>query len=155
MTAGPAQGAAREGAAPVAILTVTDDLTPEQLTFLDDKIYEYNVATTGIGDGRGLGVCGRDESGAVLAGLSGTTWGACCKVRDVWVREDLRRRGMGTRLLDAAEDEARRRGCKQVVLSSHSFQAPDFYRRRGFEVFAVVEDDPIGHSEVYLRKRLG
>jgi N-acetylglutamate synthase-like GNAT family acetyltransferase len=89
-----------------------------------------------------------------VAGLSGTTWGACCKVRDVWVREDLRGSGWGTRLLDAAEEEARRRGCRQVVLASHSFQAPDFYRKRGFEVFAVVEDDPIGHREVYLRKRL-
>ena len=145
----------REGGASVASLTVTDDLTPEQLTFLDDRIYEYNVAATGIDDGRWLGVFARDESGAVVAGLSGTTWGACCKVLDVWVREDLRRRGVGTRLLDAAEAEALRRGCRQVVLSSHSFQAPDFYRRRGFEVFAVVEDDPIGHSEVYLRKRLG
>jgi GNAT superfamily N-acetyltransferase len=145
----------REGGASDASLTVTDDLTPEQLAFLDDRIYEYNVAATGIGDGRWLGVFVRDESGAVLAGLSGTTWGACCKVRDVWVREDLRLRGMGTRLLDAAEDEARRRGCKQVLLSSHSFQAPDFYRKRGFEVFAVIEDDPIGHREIYLRKRLG
>jgi GNAT superfamily N-acetyltransferase len=143
-----------EGASAPASLTVTDDLTPEQLTFLEDRIYEYNVAATGIGDGRWLGVLVRDQSGTVVAGLSGTTWGGCCKVRDVWVREDLRRRGMGTRLLDAAEAEARRRGCVQVLLSSHSFQAPDFYRNRGFEVVAVIEDDPVGYREVYLRKRL-
>jgi GNAT superfamily N-acetyltransferase len=146
---------AREAGAPPANLTVTDELTPEQLGFLEDRIYEYNVSATGIDDGRWLGVLVRDESGALVAGLSGTTWGACCKVRDVWVREDLRRRGMGTRLLDAAESEAKRRGCRQVVLASHSFQAPEFYRKRGFEVFAVIDDDPIGHREVYLRKVLG
>jgi GNAT superfamily N-acetyltransferase len=143
-----------EQAAPGLELRVTDDLTPEQLAFLDDRIYEFNVSATGISDGKWLGVLVRDQSGAVVAGLSATTWGACCKVRDVWVREDLRRRGMGTRLLDAAESEAKRRGCRQVVLSSHSFQAPDFYRKRGFEVFAVVEDNPIGHREVHLRKVL-
>jgi GNAT superfamily N-acetyltransferase len=142
------------GATPAQSLTVTDDLTPEQLAFLEDRLYEFNVGATGIGDGRWLGVLARDERGDVVAGLSGTTWGGCCKVRDVWVREDLRRRGMGTRLLDAAEAEARRRGCTQVLLSSHSFQAPDFYRKRGFEVIAVVDDDPIGHREVFLRKRL-
>ena len=135
-------------------LTVTDDLSLEQLELLEDRIYEYNVGATGIGDGRWLGVLVRDDEGAIVAGLSGTTWGGSCKVRNVWVREDLRRRGMGTRLLDAAEAEARRRGCHHIVLSSHSFQAPDFYRKRGFEVFAVIDDDPIGHREVYLRKRL-
>ena len=145
---------AREEGATVPGLVVTDDLTPDQLAFLEDRIYEYNVGATGIDDGRWLGVLVRDENGAVVAGLTGTTWGACCKVRDVWVREDLRGRGMGTRLLDAAELEAKRRGCRQVVLASHSFQAPDFYRKRGFEVFAVIEDDPIGHREVYLRKVL-
>jgi GNAT superfamily N-acetyltransferase len=135
-------------------LDVTEDLTPDVLAFLDDRIYEFNVDATGIADGRWLGVLVRDAAGELVAGLSGTTWGACCKVRDVWVRADLRGQGMGTRLLDAAEAEARRRGCRQVVLSSHSFQAPDFYRKRGFEVFAEVEDDPIGHREVYLRKSL-
>ena len=144
----------RDADASPASFTVTDDLTPELLAFLEDRIYEYNVGATGIDDGRWLGVLVRDESGAVVAGLSGTTWGGCCKVRDVWVREDLRRQGMGTRLLDAAESEAKRRGCRLVVLASHSFQAPDFYRRRGFEVFAVIDGDPIGHSEVYLRKVL-
>jgi GNAT superfamily N-acetyltransferase len=138
----------------VDTLTVTADLTPEQLEVLEDRIYEFNMGATGITDGQWLGVLVRDETGALVAGLTGTTWGGSCKVRNVWVREDLRRQGMGTRLLDAAEAEARRRGCHHVVLSSHSFQAPDFYRKRGFEVFAVIEDDPIGHREVYLRKRL-
>lgn len=138
----------------VETLTVTDDLTPEQLEMLEDRIYEFNMGATGITDGRWLGVLVRDETGALVAGLTGTTWGGSCKVRNVWVREDLRHQGMGTRLLDAAEDEARRRGCHHVVLSSHSFQAPDFYRKRGFEVFAVIDDDPVGHREVYLRKRL-
>ena len=134
--------------------TTTDELTRDELGFLEDRIYEFNVEATGIDDGRWLGVLVRDESGVLVAGLAATTWGGCCKVRDVWVRADQRGRGVGTRLLEAAEAEARRRGCRQVVLSSHSFQAPEFYRKRGFEVFAVIDDDPVGHREVYLRKRL-
>ena len=149
MTAGPA------GTSPMTNRwTTTDELTSDELGFLEDRIYEFNVEATGIADGRWLGVLVRDESGALVAGLAGTTWGGCCKVRDVWVRADLRGKGLGTRLLDAAETEARRRGCRQIVLSSHSFQAPEFYRKRGFEVFAVIDDDPVGHREVYLRKRL-
>ena len=82
---------AREEGATVPGLVVTDDLTPDELAFLEDRIYEYNVGATGIDDGRWLGVLVRDENGAVVAGLTGTTWGACCKVRDKGVVARLRR----------------------------------------------------------------
>jgi N-acetylglutamate synthase-like GNAT family acetyltransferase len=62
---------------------------------------------------------------------------------------------LGTRLLAAAEQEARRRGCQQVLLMTFSFQSPDFYARHGFDVVAVVDDQPRGHKNMLLRKRLG
>lgn len=34
-----------------------------------------------------------DGTGAVLAGPRGWTWGTCCGIRMVWVREDQRRSG--------------------------------------------------------------
>ena len=61
---------------------------------------------------------------------------------------------LGTRLLDAVEREARRRGCDRIVLTTFSFQAPDFYRKHGFVVLAATEDHPHGHQHLLPRKRL-
>ena len=61
---------------------------------------------------------------------------------------------LGTRLLEAAEEEARRRGCRQIVLMTFSFQAPAFYERRGFEAIATIDDHPRGHRNLLMHKRL-
>jgi N-acetylglutamate synthase-like GNAT family acetyltransferase len=121
---------------------------------LEDRIYDYNVSRTGIADGRLLAILLRDGEQRIMAGLYGWTWGRCCEVRLLWVHEEWRGRGLGTRLMAAAEAEALARGATQVVLSTHSFQAPDFYRRRGFEPVGRVEDYPVGFQSLYLVKQL-
>ncbi len=135
-------------------LRFEDEPTPGDVAFLEDRLYEQNVAATGQADGRWLALFVRADDGAIQAGLCGSTWGGCCEIRQVWVHEGLRRRGLGARMLAAAEAEARRRGCTQMVLTTHSFQAPEFYRRYGFEEVSRLDDYPRGHAHIQLRKRL-
>ena len=72
----------------------------------------------------------------------------------MWVKEELRGRGYGHRLLTAAEDEARRRGAKNVFLDTFSFQAPGFYEQHGYQVFGELGDFPPGHQRYFLTKQL-
>lgn len=135
-------------------LTILDDPSDDDVRFVENRITEYNFDVTGIRDGRLLAIFVRDAEGGIRAGLAGHTWGGCCEVRFLWVREDGRRAGLGTRLLDAAEREAKARGCEQIALSTHSFQAPEFYRRRGYRVAGEIGGYPRGHSQIFLCKKL-
>ena len=127
---------------------------PEDVEYLEDRIYEHNASVTGIADGQLLAFLLRDDSGRIVAGICGNTWGGGCEIRQFWVEESQRRRGLGTRLFQAAEQEARRRGCTQMLLMTFSFQAPAFYARIGFEVVATIADHPRGHRNFLMRKRL-
>lgn len=132
-----------------------EDPTAADVEFLEERLYEFNCAATGILDGRGLGFFVRDEAGQIVAGAAGHTWGDTCDVRQVWITETLRGTGLGRRLLETVEAEARRRGCHQIVLTTHSFQAPGFYAKLGYERVSELEDYPRGHAHLQFRKRLG
>ena len=127
--------------------------TPDEVQYLEDRIYEFNSGATGIGAGEYLAFFVRERE-RIVAGICGNTWGGTCEVRQFWVEQSQRGRGLGTKLFQAAEREARRRGCTQIVLMTFSFQAPAFYERRGFEVLATIEDHPRGHRNLLMRKRL-
>jgi GNAT superfamily N-acetyltransferase len=140
---------------PTSEFLINTQPAPGDVQYLEDRLYDFNSAATGITDGEWLAIFVKDHGDRIVGGLSGNTWGGCLEIRQFWVEEARRRRGLGTTLLAAAEQEARRRGCEQVLLMTFSFQAPDFYARHGFDVVAMVDDHPRGHKNMLLRKRLG
>jgi ribosomal protein S18 acetylase RimI-like enzyme len=135
-------------------LVVESDPHPSDVEFLDDRIYEFNVGATGYADGRGLSIFRRDGLGRIEAGVFGWSWGGAAEVRTLWVHEGLRGRGLGRALMTAFEDEARRRGCRRLLVGTHSFQAPAFYERLGFRLTAEWSDYPIGFAQMFLEKDL-
>jgi GNAT superfamily N-acetyltransferase len=136
-------------------LVISTEPAPDDVQYLEDRLYEFNSAETGITDGEWLAIFVRDDDHRIVAGICGNTWGGCAEIRQFWVEEGRRKQGLGTRLLGAAEREARRRGCRHMLLMTFSFQAPAFYAKRGFEVLAVVDQHPHGHKNLLLRKPLG
>jgi GNAT superfamily N-acetyltransferase len=135
-------------------IRVLDEADPVSVKHLTDALYSFNAAATGIDDGRELYAELRDRAGELCAGVHGWTWGGTCWIELLWVWEDERGRGLGSALMRAVEAEARSRGCTQIGLMTHSFQAPDFYRRHGFEQIGELRDYPRGHSDLLLRRRL-
>jgi hypothetical protein len=54
----------------------------------------------------------------------------------------------------ALENEAKARGCTQIAVETHDFQAPDSCRRLGFEVIGCIDGYPSGHQYLTMLKRL-
>ena len=79
--------------------------------------------------------------------------GGCGYIDLLWVRGDQRGSGLGTQLLAAAEREMQQRGCDRVALSTHSFQAPSFYARLGYQECGRTPAYPHGHDQIHLVKR--
>ena len=90
---------------------------------------------------------------ALVGGLVGETGWEWLHVDLLWVDDAYRGRGIGRRLLLAAEAEAARRGCRQAYLDTFDFQARPFYERLGYAVFGALDDYPPGHTRYWLRKR--
>src|ERR1700750_2920852 len=86
-------------------LVVEHEPDPRDVEFLEARIREEASAATGLGDEQELAIFVR-EAGAIVAGISGWTWGDCCELQSLWVHPDRRGRGLGSRLLADAEAAA-------------------------------------------------
>lgn len=121
---------------------------------LTEELVAFNTAATGAVDRDSFSVKVTDENGALVGGLAAWTWGGLCGIELLWVREASRKDGWGSRILRAAEAEARRRGCDRVAVSSFTFQAPGFYQRHGYVESGRTLGIPGGHEDVHLFKSL-
>jgi len=90
----------------------------------------------------------------IVGGVIGAIYWDWLYVDLMWLKDELRGRGYGHRLLTLVEDEARRRGAKNVYLDTFSFQAPNFYKQHGYQVFGELLDFPPGHQRYFLTKQL-
>jgi GNAT superfamily N-acetyltransferase len=127
-------------------IEVTDVRNEADDAFVAAQLSAYNAEFV-TRDFRVLRVFARDADGSVIGGLLADTYWQYLEIHKLWVSD-------ASRLLEAAEAEARRRGCKQAFLDTFSFQAPGFYQKLGYREFGRLEEFGGEHSRYYLHKRL-
>jgi ribosomal protein S18 acetylase RimI-like enzyme len=126
---------------------------PVDVLLVEDRVRDETTVVSGLAAEEELVVFARQD-GELLGGCCGSTWGGTCELSSLWVAAPFRRHGIGSRLLDVAENEARARGCHQVVLFTHLFQAPGFYEQRGYRIVGRVDDYPLGTPALWFHKPL-
>ncbi len=135
-------------------LTVEEGPAQEVERALHRGLREFNEACVGPANYARLAVVLRDAEGTIAGGLLADVYWGWLAIEILWVREDLRGQGYGRALMQAAEREAVRRGCRGAHVDTMSFQARPFYEKLGYTVFGELHDVPPGHTRYWLQRRL-
>ncbi|VYU39737.1 GNAT family N-acetyltransferase [Clostridium tertium] len=133
---------------------LTNNPSEEDKKEIFEELLKYNLAHIENKDVQELGIFLENEEGKKVAGLIGDTHGNWLTINYLWVSEDIRGKDIGTEIIEKAEEEARRRGCKYVFLNTFSFQAEGFYLKLGYEKVFSLEEYPITGKRHYFIKNL-
>ncbi len=140
-------------ASPPLSLTRESEPAPSTVHVLEDGLDAYNAGFWPGADWAPHYIFGRDAAGAVQAGAYFVIAMEWLFVNWLWVAAPYRRKGEGSRIVSATEDEARAAGCRGVYLDTFTFQAPGFYQKLGYREFGRITDFPKGFDRIWMMKR--
>ena len=128
--------------------------TENEIKYIRESLNKFNQAIVGDDGHAPIHIVEYDTDGTIIGGIIGGTYWGWMYVDILWVHEDHRRGGIGSKLLQEAEKEALRRGCHHVHLDTMSWQAPEFYQKQGYETVGILPDIPSGNQKYLLIKSL-
>lgn len=136
-------------------ITVTHDADPALRSQVQAVLRTYN-APFGVTtpDATPLVARATGPDGELVGGCVAETFWNWLVIDVLAVEEAAREQGIGSALVDAAEAEARSRGCTRVQTSAWAFQGLTFWTQRGYQVVGQLDDYPDGHTMCWLRRDL-
>lgn len=129
----------------------------EDRDFIRKKVIEHNNASLPkekTSPFEQMSFIVRDETEEIIGGLTATGFWRHLHIDFLWVDPEVRGQRIAAQLMAKAEEYARSKGHRLMIVDTLSFQAPEFYRKQGFTEFGAVTDFPEGHSHHYFEKWL-
>ena len=129
---------------------------------IDEKTGEFiNKEFTDYGHSNGVKLnydefcfISEDDEGNLTGVITGRAYYDEVHIGDLIVGSNARRNGLGSRLVQAVEDAYRDKGFNIVTLTTFGFQAPEFYKKLGFELEFVRENEDPKLSKYFFKKKL-
>ena len=121
---------------------------------LGNLIRAYNQSKREPSKSEPLNIYVEDEQGNLIAGMVAETFGHWLEIEYLYVQENLRGQGIGSNILNWAEKEARERKCKYSFVNTYQFQAPNFYKKHGYEEVFALKEYPYTGERYYYTKAL-
>lgn len=139
-------------------LVLNMESSTEDIQYIYAKIVEFNfkkAPPTQENSFEIISINYKDGNNNIRAGMIASLYmWRIINIDVLWVDETLRKSGLGTKMLRKLEKIAKKKNCKLIHVDTFSFQAPEFYKKNGFEVFGVLENCPPGHQRYFLKKDL-
>ena len=128
---------------------------------VDDRLGEFiNKEFSAYGEQNGVVLnydefCfAAEEDGKILGVITGRAYYNEVHIGDLIVASSVRKGGIGSKLVRAVEDNYRGKGYDKITLTTFGFQAPEFYKKLGYEIEFVREDKEPKLSKYFLAKQL-
>ena len=138
-------------------LKVTDKIDQKSYDRVVELLVEYNLSKTKQFEkeiNKPIEVIARNEQNEIIGGLYGRSLWGTLEIKTFVVKTENRNEGIGRKLIEEAEKEAKIRNCRFISLDTFSFQAPEFYEKLGFIKIGTETDFPKGFEKHYYRKKL-
>ena len=131
-----------------------ENIESQKSQVIGDLIRSYNCSKREAAESEPLNLYVEDDRGELMAGLVAETFGNWLEIEYLFVKEDLRGQGIGSKLLQQAESEAKKRNCRYVFVNTYQFQAPAFYQKYGYKEVFTLKDYPYTGQRHYYQKEL-
>lgn len=138
-------------------IKLAHDLSVEEAEYIGNRLSTFNLESAPPSFRKAkidVDLALRDDKGKIVGGLVGKIYRFCLFIDTLWIEEALRGHGYGKTLMEEAEAMAREENCVFMHLDTFSFQAPEFYKNLGFEVFGLIDEYPGDLKRFYMKKML-
>jgi GNAT superfamily N-acetyltransferase len=95
-----------------------------------------------------------EDDGKIVGVITGRAYYNEVHIGDLIVGKDYRKDGVGSKLIAAVEDAYKGKGYEKIALTTFGFQAPEFYKKLGYELEFVRKDNDPKLSKYFYLKRI-
>lgn len=138
-------------------LYISKELNIKDKQYIENELYNFNSKHLPKDlRGRYEEICLflKDEHGTVHGGILSEVCWNWLEIHTFMIDEDLRKSGYGTKLIAEIEKIALEKECDFIKVDTLSFQALDFYKKNGYQVFGSIDNVGRDFTHYYLKKDL-
>ncbi len=96
-----------------------------------------------------------DDTGRVIGSITGRAYYNEVHIGDLIIDKDHRRLNLGSELVKTVEQAYENKGYDKITLTTFGFQAPEFYKKLGYQLEFVREDKDPKLCKYFYCKSLG